>query len=109
MSERDALRLAGRRAALHASIRDGDPRAAARAAARLRVPGARLSAHEIRLARDTRVALGRALIAARLPHPAPLAAAAPELMRTRAIPWKRLAIALAVVCALVFLVLGPGG
>jgi hypothetical protein len=109
MNDRDAMRLAARRAALHASIRDGDAQAAARAAARLRVPGARLTAQELTFARDTRAALGRALIAARLPRPAPLAAPAPEVVRARAIPWKRLAIALAVISALIFLVLGPGG
>jgi len=109
MSERDAMRIAARRAALHASIRDGDAQAAARAAARLRVPGARLTAQEITFARDTRAALGRALIAARLPRPAPLPAPARAVAPTRAIPWKRLAIALAVISALIFLVLGPGG
>ena len=57
MSERDAMRLAARRAALHASIRDGDAAGAARAAARLRIPGARLSAQELTLALDTRAAL----------------------------------------------------
>jgi hypothetical protein len=109
MSERDAMRLAARRAAWHASIRDGDAGAAARAAARLRVPGVRLSAREMALAHDTRASLGRALIAARLPRPAPLPAAPREVMRTRRVPWKRLALALAVICGLIFLVLGPGG
>src|SRR6185436_7279989 len=109
MNDRDAMRLAARRAALQASIRDGNAQAAARAAARLRVPGARLTAQEITFARDTRAALGRALIAARLPRPAPPPAPAPELVAPRAIPWKRLAIALAVVSGLIFLVLGPGG
>jgi len=109
MNDRDAMRFAARRAALHASIRDGNAQAAARAAARLRVPGARLTAQEITFARDTRAALGRALIAARLPRPAPLPAPAPALVAARAIPWKRLAIALAVISGLIFLVLGPGG
>ncbi len=109
MSDRDAMRLAARRAALHTSIRDGDAQAAARAAARLRVPGARLTAQEITFARDTRAALGRALIAARLPRPAPLAAPAPEVMTARRVPWKRLAVVLAVISGLIFLVLGPGG
>jgi hypothetical protein len=109
MSERDAMRLAGRRAALHASIRDGDARAAARAAARLRLPGARLSARELTLALDTRAALGRALIAARLPRPAPLPAGPSVLIQSRAIPWKRLALIAAVISGLIFLVLGPGG
>lgn len=109
INDRDALRLAARRAALHASVRDGDARAAARAAARLRVPGARLSAQEVRVARDTRAALGRALIAARLPRPDPIVAAPPAIAPTRQIPWRRLAIALAVICGLIFLVLGPGG
>jgi len=109
MNDRDAMRLAARRAALHASIRDGDAQAAARAAARLRVPGARLTAQEITFARDTRAALGRALIAARLPRPTPPPAPAPAVVRTRAIPWKRLAVALAVISGLIFLVLGPGG
>jgi len=109
INERDALRLAARRAALHASIRDGDARAAARAAARLRIPGARLTAQEVALARDTRAALGRALIAARLPRPEPIVIAPPGIAPTRQIPWKRLAIALAVICGLIFLVLGPGG
>ena len=109
INERDALRLAARRAALHASIRDGDAQAAARAAARLRVPGARLSAREIAVARDTRAALGRALIAARLPRPVPVVATPRDDAQPRAVPWKRLAIALAVICGLVFLVLGPGG
>ncbi|MEX2047715.1 MAG: hypothetical protein WEE03_11170 [Chloroflexota bacterium] len=109
INERDALRLAARRAALHASVRDGDARAAARAGARLRVPGARLSARETRLARDTRAALGRALIAARLPRPAPPVAAPRDAAPTRRTGWKRLAIALALICGLVFLVLGPGG
>ena len=109
MNDRDAMRLAARRAALHASIRDGNAQAAARAAARLRVPGARLTAQEITFARDTRAALGRALIAARLPRPTPPPAPAPAVVRTRAIPWKRLAVALAVISGLIFLVLGPGG
>jgi len=109
MNDRDAMRLAARRAALHASIRDGNAQAAARAAARLRIPGARLTAQEITFARDTRAALGRALIAARLPRPAPPPAPAPAVVRARAIPWKRLAIALAVISGLIFLVLGPGG
>src|SRR6185436_4659953 len=110
MNDRDAMRLAARRAALQASIRDGNAQAAARAAARMRVPGARLTAQEITFARDTRSALGRALIAARLPRPAaPPPAPAPEVVAARAIPWKRLAIALAVISGLIFLVLGPGG
>ena len=109
MTDRDAMRLAARRAALLASIRDGNAQAAARAAARLRVPGARLTAQEITFARDTRAALGRALIAARLPRPTPPPAPAPAVVRTRAIPWKRLAVALAVISGLIFLVLGPGG
>jgi len=109
MNDRDAMRIAARRAALHASIRDGNAQAAARAAARLRVPGARLTAQEIAFARDTRVALGRALIAARLPRPTPPPAPAREVVAARAIPWKRLGIALAVISGLIFLVLGPGG
>lgn len=109
MSERDALRLAARRAAWHASIRDGDASAAARAAARLRVPGVRLSAREMALAHDTRAALGRALVSARLPRAAPLPATPREILRTHRIPWKRFALALAVICGLIFLVLGPGG
>ncbi|HEY6203868.1 MAG TPA: hypothetical protein VI056_12610 [Candidatus Limnocylindria bacterium] len=109
MNDRDAMRLAARRAALHASIREGNAQAAARAAARLRVPGARLTAQELTFARDTRAALGRALIAARLPRPAPPVAPAVEVVRRRRIPWRRLAIALAVISALIFLVLGPGG
>jgi hypothetical protein len=109
INERDALRLAARRAALHVSVQGGDAKAAARAAARLRVPGARLSARELAVARDTRAALGRALIAARLPRPAPLVAAPSVTTPARGVPWKRLAIALAVICGLVFLVLGPGG
>jgi len=109
INERDALRLAARRAALHESVRNGDARAAARASARLRVPGARLSAREIAVARDTRAALGRALIAARLPRPAPVLAPPRVTTEARRVPWRRLAIALAVICSLVFLVLGPGG
>jgi hypothetical protein len=109
MSDRDAMRLASRRAALHASLRSGDAIAAARAAARLRIPGARLSAPELTLALDTRAALGRALIAARLPRPQPLPAAPALLKRPRGIPWRRLALIAAVLCGLIFLVLGPGG
>ena len=109
MSERDTLRLAARRAALHASIRDGDADGAARAAARLRLPGARLSAREAALAHDTRMALGRALIAARLPRPEPLPIPPRDLARARQIPWKRLAVVLAALLGLIFLVLGPGG
>ena len=109
INDRDALRLAARRAALHASIRDGDAGATARAAARLRVPGARLTARELRVARDTRAALGRALVAARLPRPAPIAAAPRDATPARRIAWKRLVLALAVIAGLVFLVLGPGG
>jgi hypothetical protein len=109
MSERDAMRLAARRAALHASIRDGDAVAAARAAARLRIPGARLSAQELTLALDTRAALGRALIAARLPRPQPLPAVPAVLTQPRRIPWKKLALIAAVLSGLIFLVLGPGG
>jgi len=109
MNDRDAMRLAARRAALHASIRDGNAQAAARAAARLRLPGARLTAQEVTFARDTRAALGRALIAARLPRPAPPPAPVPELVAARGILWKRLAIALAVISALIFLVRGIAG
>jgi hypothetical protein len=109
INERDALRLAGRRAALHASIRAGDPRGAARAAARLRIPGARLNAREAALAHDTRAALGRALIAARLPRPEPLPIPAREIAPARRVPWKRLAVVLAALLGLIFLVLGPGG
>ena len=100
MSERDAMRLAARRAALRASIRDGDAAGAARAAARLRIPGARLSAQELTLALDTRAALGRALIAARLPRPQPLPAAPAVLKRSRGIPWRRLALVAAVLATL---------
>ncbi len=110
MSERDTLRLAARRAALHASVRDGDARAAARAAARLRVPGARLTAQEITLARDTRAALGRALVAARIPRPElPLPAPTGGAVRSTWMPWRRLAVIAAVLFGLIFLVLGPGG
>jgi len=109
MSESDTLRLAARRAALHASVRQGDARAAARAAARLRVPGARLTAQEIALARRTRIALGRALVAARVPRREPIAAAPREVLRSRALPLRRLALVVAAICGLIFLVLGPGG
>ena len=90
------------------SVRAGDASATARAAARLRIPGARLTARELAVARDTRAALGRALIAARLPRPAPIVAAS-HVTPTRRMPWKRLAVALAVISGLIFLVLGPGG
>jgi hypothetical protein len=110
MNERDTLRLASRRAALHYSIREGDARAAARAAARVRVPGVRLSAQELAMARDTRMALGRALVAARMPRPAavPHLEVVRELPR-RGTPWKRIALAAAAILALIFLMLGPGG
>ncbi len=108
MSESDTLRLAARRAALHAAIRQGDARAAARAAARVLVPGARLTTKELALARETRVALGRALVAARLPPPEPLPPQ-PFAVAPRHIPWKRLLAVVAAVLALVFLTLGPGG
>ena len=109
MSERDALRLAARRAALHASVRDGDAVGAARAAARLRVPGARLTAQEIAIARDTRASLGRALVTARLPRAQPLPVAARETPPPRRIPWKRMGLIAVVLFGLIFLVLGPGG
>jgi hypothetical protein len=109
MSDADTLRFAARRAALHASVRQGDARSAARAAARLRVPGARLTRGEIALARRTRMALGRALIAARRPRVEPLPAEPREMPRSRALPLRRVALALALICALIFLVLGPGG
>jgi len=109
INEHDTLRLAARRAALHASIRDGDARGAARAAARVRVPGARLTAREVALAHDTRIALGRALIAARLPRPAALPVPPRDVVPKRRVPWKRLAVVLAAMLGLIFLVLGPGG
>ena len=109
INEPDTLRLAARRAALHASIRDGDARGAARAAARVRVPGARLTAREVALAHDTRIALGRALIAARLPRPAALPVPPRDVAPKRRVPWKRLAVVLAAMLGLIFLVLGPGG
>jgi len=109
INEPDTLRLAARRAALHASIRDGDARGAARAAARVRIPGARLTAREVALAHDTRIALGRALIAARLPRPAPLPVPPRDVVPKRRVPWKRLAVVLAAMLGLIFLVLGPGG
>lgn len=109
MSESDVLRIAARRAALHASVRQGDAIGAARAAARLRIPGATITPHEHVLARRTRLALGRALIAARLPRPAVASATPQEPARSRGVPLRRIAIAFAVICALIFLVLGPGG
>lgn len=68
MDERDALRLASRRALLLAAIRHGDARLAARAASRLRVPGAVITPGEHALARDARRTVGRAIVNARLPR-----------------------------------------
>ncbi len=68
MNDADTLRLASRRAALYTAMRSGDAIFAARAAARVRVPLAQLSAAELLRAREARRTLGRAIVMARLPH-----------------------------------------
>lgn len=73
MDERDALRLASRRAMLLAAIRNGDALLAARAASRLRVPGAVVAPDELALAREARRVVGRAIVNARLPTRPPAA------------------------------------
>jgi len=68
MNDAQTLKVAARRAALHAAILSGDAITAARAAARLRVPLADLTPAEVRRAREARRTLGRAIVKARLPR-----------------------------------------
>src|SRR5439155_6693676 len=76
---------------------------------RRRPGGTRRSCSRTARTRAPRMALGRALIAARLPRPEPLPIPPRDLARARQIPWKRLAVVLAALLGLIFLVLGPGG
>lgn len=113
MNERDALRYASRRAMLLAALRDGDARMAARAASRLRVPGAALAPSEFRMAREASRTVGRAIVSARLPRRAD-AALRTEAAITAPPTSRRPVAAVAALCAtlvvlLVMLGNGRGG
>jgi hypothetical protein len=112
MNDRSTLRIAGRRAALQSAIRTGDAPAAARAAARLRLPATELSASELTRGREARRTLGLAIIKARLPK----SAAAPTLSASVVAPRRRdrrraLLSALLVLAILLLFISsgGPGG
>lgn len=119
MSDRAAkLNVAARHVALSQAIRARDPLAAARAASRLRIPGASLSARELETARRARAAVGRALVRARLTDPAERRRAAaayvaraqviPRLLRRRAFPvWR--ALGAATIIAVLVVLFRPGG
>jgi len=110
MNDRDALRLAARRASLYSAVRSGDAILAARAAARMRVPMAGLTAAEVLRAREARRTLGRAIVKARLPKPEPhplvtgVAITAPKPGSH-----KRALLAALTVLALLLLLVGDGG
>ena len=70
MNDRDALRFAGRRAAFLRAVRAGDAVAAARTGARLRLFDVPLGSAEFARAREARRVLGRAIVNARITHPA---------------------------------------
>ena len=107
MSAQEEFRIAGRRAALRLALRRGDAVAAARAAARLRIPQARLSASELGRVRTARRALGIAILRARLPKRASTAPAAVAPVVTQRSDRRRLAAVAAVLAALLLAVLWP--
>jgi len=110
------LRVAARRAALHTAVRDGRPTEAARAAGRLRLEEVRLDGHMLLDVRNARRELGRAIVRARLRRQGVAARAlAPAETLTSApgtvtapprggVLRRALALALAVLCAVFFLV-----
>ncbi|HEY3218454.1 MAG TPA: hypothetical protein VGK15_05145 [Candidatus Limnocylindria bacterium] len=110
MNDSQTLRLAARRAALFAAVRSGDAIFAARAAARIRVPLAQLSAAELLRAREARRTLGRAIVKARLPRrdeqPLHTGIAIPE---PRPGSRRRALLAALVVLGLLLLLVGNGG
>ncbi len=108
-SDAETLRYAARRATLYAAIRDGDALAAARAAARLRIPGRTLAPFERARARDARRALGLALVKARLGTVAAPAAPVPLLARPDSPHWRRRLAAVAVAAAVLVVLLFGGG
>jgi hypothetical protein len=109
MNDRDALRYAGRRAALIVALQQGDAVVAARAAGRLRVPAAPMLSAEFAQARAARRTLGRAIVGARLPkvEPSPVrreaAISAPRSSR------RPVAVALALAAVLLALLVGGPG
>ena len=120
MSDRAARQsIAARHVAFSLAVRGRDTLAAARAASRLRVPGASLNTREFLAARGARLALGRALVRARMIAPAAgddarhatasgANAVTPRPLRRRRIPiWR--AVAAATVVALGLLLFRPGG
>src|SRR2546427_2394639 len=110
------LRVAARRAALHTAVRDGRPTEAARAAGRLRLEEVRLEGHTLLDVRNARRELGRAIVRARLRRlgvaaralaPAESLVSAPATVMARprgGVLRRALALALAVLCAVFFLV-----
>ncbi len=110
------LRVAARRAALHTAIRDGRPTEAARAAARLRLEEVRLDGHTLLDVRNARRELGRAIVRARLRRRGVAARALSTAETVISVPARvavtrrpgvlrrALALALAVLCAVFFLV-----
>lgn len=111
--------LAARHVALSLAVRARDPLAAARAASRLRIPGAFMTVREFTTARRARAAVGAALVRARVHGPAGASRAAipvealpeeiePRILRRQGRPvWRALAV-IAVVALLVVL-FRPGG
>jgi hypothetical protein len=110
--ERDERRYAGRRAALHAELRDGHALTAARAASRLRVDGFPLTPVEFARARSVRRALGYALVQARIrarvgPPAVPGSAATVAPIRRRSRRWLA-AAAFAAAALVLILLFGTG-
>jgi len=108
--------ISGRTAALTLALRRGDAFGAARAAARLRLPGVPLTREQLAQARRARTEVGRSLVHARFfPGPGREAVAAPEARVLRRRMFKRWLFAIPIIAALVVLIVlmsrpaGPDG
>src|SRR5437763_11327437 len=102
---RDRL-VTGRTAALSLALRRGDALGAARAAARLRLPGVPLTREQLAMARRARTEIGRSLIHARyFPNTQRDVILAPEAPRVLRRPRRRWLLALPIIAALVVLLI----
>jgi len=98
--------VGGRTAALTLALRRGDAFGAARAAARLRLPGVPLTRQQLALARRARTAIGRSLIHARYfptTHRDVILPPTPRQLRRRVPSWRWL-LAVPIIAALIVLI-----
>jgi hypothetical protein len=106
MNNAEQRLITGRTAALTVALRRGDAFGAARAAARLRLPGVPLTRQQLALARRAREAVGRSLIHAKYfptTHRDVIVPPAPRQLRRRVLNW-RLLLAIPIVALLVVLI-----